>query len=184
MGTIGPSLDRAVFTTGRLRLRPMTMEDAKAMYHIKSDPLVTEGYGLNPHQRPEETAAWVERCVADRGQGTALTWAIELKEKGCVIGECCLWNIDQGSHRAELGYELHHAQWGKGLMVEALSPVLNFAFADMELHRVEAFPLATNRPSISILQKLSFVYEGTYRQRVLVNQGYVDQLIFALLEGD
>jgi [ribosomal protein S5]-alanine N-acetyltransferase len=174
----------AEFTTERLFIRPITSEDAEALFLIKSDPQVTTLYGQSPHRGPEETRSWVLRCIADRSTEMAFTWAITLAPERKVIGECCLWNMDHANRCAELGYELQSAFWGKGLMAEALAPVLEFTFIGLGLHRVEALPLATNRSSITVLKKMGFVQEGVYRQRVLWGQKYVDQLVFSLLEAD
>lgn len=178
----GPGI--AEFTTERLLIRPITSQDTDALYLIKSDPQVTALYGQSPHHGPEETKAWILRCLVEWNNKMAFTWAIALRSERKVIGECCLWNMDHANNCGELGYEMQSAYWGKGLMTEALAPVLEFAFSGLGLHRVEALPLATNLSSISVLKKLGFVHEGVYRQRVLWDQSYVDQLGYSLLEGD
>jgi RimJ/RimL family protein N-acetyltransferase len=51
----------------------------------------------------------------------------------------------------------------------------------MGLHRIEACPLAFNTPSINLLRKLGFTYEGTLRQRHFFRGEYHDMLYFGLL---
>jgi len=178
----GPGI--AEFTTERLIVRPIRSNDAEALFLIKSDPQVTTLYGQSPHQGLDETRAWVQRCLTEWNGRTAFTWAITIKEEEKVIGECCLWNLDHANRCAELGYELQSAYWGRGLMAEALVPVMEFAFGGLGLHRVEALPLATNRSSVAVLKRLGFVQEGAFRQRVLWHNDYVDQLIFSMLSSD
>ncbi len=174
----------ATLVTNRLRLRQIQIADAEALYAVKSDPEVTSRYGQEPHRSVDETHAWVQRCLADYERHEAIVWAITLKDDEKAIGECCLWNFDPNFHFAELGYELHPAHWHNGLMTEALSAILTYGFGDLGLHRIEADPLAANRPSQELLLKLGFTHEGTLRQRHFFHDQYYDMLVFGLLKKE
>ena len=60
---------------------------------------------------------------------------------------------------AEIGYELHRAYWSKGFTSEALPVILTYGFTNMD-HRT-SLPLAFNEPSVKLLIKLGFKWEGT-----------------------
>jgi RimJ/RimL family protein N-acetyltransferase len=174
----------ATLTTDRLRLRPLQRADAASLFAVKSDPEVTGRYGQEPHRSLDETHAWVQRSLGDLERHEAIVWAITLKEEGQAIGECCLWHFDPDFHYAELGYEMHPAYWHNGLMTEALSAVLTYGFVELGLHRVEADPLAANKPSQELLLKLGFKHEGTLRQRHFFHDRYHDILCFGLLKKE
>lgn len=171
----------ATLTTDRLRIRQMQPSDAEAIFTFKSDPNVTKHYGQQPQQTIEETRAWVQRNLTDFERHGSIMWALTLKDEDRAIGECCLWNFDSGYHCAEIGYELHPAYWHKGIMTEALSAILTYGFEILELHRIEANPLAINEASQNLLQKLGFKHEGTLRQRYFYQDRFFDQLYFGLL---
>lgn len=174
----------ATLVTNRLCLRQIQMVDAEALFAVKSDPEVTGHYGQEPHRSMDETQAWVQRCLGDYERHEAMVWAITLKDEGRAIGECCFWNFDPNFHYAELGYELHPAYWHNGIMTEALTAVLTYGFVDLGLHRIEADPLAVNRPSQELLLKLGFKHEGTLRQRHFFRDQYYDMLYFGLLREE
>lgn len=44
-------------------MRPVEDTYALALFEIKSDPEVTDGYGHKPYRSIEETRAWIDRCV-------------------------------------------------------------------------------------------------------------------------
>jgi len=173
------------FNTGRLLVRPMGASDVDAMFAIKSDPRVTEAYGTEPHKSVEETRKWVERIQLNApGRRDSMFWVFVPKGKARAIGSCCYWHFDWESKCAELGYELHRSYWGKGIMTEALPPVLAYGFDGVRLNRVEACPLAENAASIALLLKLGFKLEGRLRQRVFFRGRFVDQNYYGLLKSE
>lgn len=171
-------------TTERLHLRRIQPGDADGLYALKSDPDVTSRYGQEPHASPADTLAWIERTKGYYDRREALMWGLELKGREGLIGACPFWNFGPGFHSAEIGYELHPDHWGQGLMSEALTAIFTFGFDELGLHRIEACPYAGNIPSINLLRKLGFTYEGTLRQRHLFRGEYQDMLYFGLLADE
>jgi RimJ/RimL family protein N-acetyltransferase len=85
---------------------------------------------------------------------------------------------------AEPGYELHPDFWQKGIMVEAVSAILQCGFGELGFNRVEACPFAVNVASQKLLLKVGFVHEGNLRQRCFINGQFEDQLYFGLLREE
>jgi [ribosomal protein S5]-alanine N-acetyltransferase len=170
--------------TPRLRVRPLEESDAEALFEIKSDPEVTMKYCLEPDESIEDTRIWVDKRLEDYTKRDVTYWVFALKESDRAIGGCCFWNFDPTLRCAEIGYELHRAYWNKGFTSEALSAVLTYGFTGMDLHRIEALPLAFNTPSVKLLIKLGFRLEGTIRERVFFRGRFEDQLIFGLLKDE
>lgn len=170
--------------TARLLLRPLRVADAEAVFAFKSDIEVTRHYGQEPHRSVDETRAWIQRRVDDHARRAVLFWAFALTGDDRAIGAGCLWNFDAGFRCAELGYELHPSYWNRGLMTEAASAILDYAFHDLSLHRIEANPYADNEASVKLLRKLGFKEEGRLRERHFFRGQYLDQLYFALLEEE
>jgi len=171
-------------TTERLHLRPIQAGDAEALFVIKSDLEVTRRYGQEPHGSLDETRAWIGRLETSAARRDALFWCLTLGGCDRAIGSCTLWNFDPSFHCAELGYELHRAYWGGGLMTEAASAVVAYGFTELALHRIEACPLADNSASRRLLLKLGFTCEGNLRQRAFFRGHFDDQLYFGLLKDE
>jgi [ribosomal protein S5]-alanine N-acetyltransferase len=147
------------FTTDRLHVHPIKLTDARALFDIMSNRVVTERYGQKPRSW-EETQTWVRDRLADRRRRSSIYWVFTLKGDDTGIGSCCYWNFEPGFRTAEIGYELHPAHWGNGIMTEALPPIISFGF------------------------RLGFKYEGNLRQRVFFRGRYLDQLYYGLLRED
>ena len=61
---------------------------------------------------------------------------------------------------------------------------MQFAFATLRLHRIEAACLPHNEPSIRLLQRVGFQREGYARAYLRINGIWQDHLLFALIETD
>ena len=59
--------------------------------------------------------------------------------------------------------------------------MLQIAFEELELRRIEAYCMPDNAPSIRLLESLGFLLEGRLRQYVQINGQYEDHLIYSLL---
>src|SRR5579872_21903 len=113
-----------VLTTSRLHLRQIRPEDAEAFFAIKSDQDVADSYAQAPHQTLDDTCALIQRIQGYYDQRDSIFWSITLQGEDTLIGACSLWNFDSDFNCAEIGYELHQAYWGRGVMSEALSAIL------------------------------------------------------------
>lgn len=101
---------------------------------------------------------------------------------GPILGQCSLNNIVRGSFQAcHLGYSLHHQAEGKGLMFEALTAVIAYAFNDMRLHRIMANYIPTNERSARVLQRLGFVVEGFARDYLFLAGKWQDHVLTSLI---
>ena len=171
-------------TTTRLLLRNILPGDAEALFAILSDEEAMEFYGHEPHQSLDDTRELIRQIQARYAQQEALRWGITLPGEDRLIGSCSLFHFDAGFHRAETGYELNRAFWGKGIMTEAMSVILTFGFRELGLHRVEAIIDIANERSKSLLLKLGFTYEGNLRQRFPFRDHFEDEHYFGLLKDE
>ena len=82
-------------------------------------------------------------------------------EGGELYGVINLTEVVRGSFQSGyLGYYALAPHAGKGFMSAGLQLVLERAFGELELHRVEANIQPKNRPSIELVSRAGFRYEG------------------------
>jgi len=104
--------------------------------------------------------------------------------RGRAVGTCLLFRFDAASARAELGYVLGRAQWGTGLMHEALAALIDAAFGAMALRRLEAEVDPRNAASGRLLRRLGFRREGLLRQRWVTKGAAADVEVYGLLSAE
>ena len=165
--------------TPRLWLREVTLADAEWYLEHFSRPEVVRGQGF---AAPADIAvATDELCwyfVDLFAERSGFRWGITLRDRRDLIGSIGFYKwVDA---QAEVGYDLDPAWWGKGIMTEALTAALDFAFGPMQLQRVEALVLVTNDRSARVLERAGFTREALLPLHGHDERGVLcDELIFA-----
>ncbi|SRR5579875_771327 len=171
-------------TTKRLQLRQLRPDDAEALLVIRSDPQVRAAYGREPYQTLAESQAFIQMIQATYAQRDGFFWAITRDADDTMIGSCTFWNFGDEYRYGEVGYELGRAHWGQGITTEAVAAIVAYGFTELDLHRIEANPLASNTASKRLLLRLGFTHEGTLRERAYFQGHYDDQEYYGLLASE
>lgn len=141
-------------------------------------------WSSKPVQNLAGTRARVQADVDAAKQGKGLFWAICINPGGEVIGKCCLFDFNESNRRAEVGYVLNRSYWGRGLMTEAMRCMIDYAFDQLKLHRLEADTDPENRGSLRLLEKLGFKTEGHFRERWFIDDQWLDSTMLGLLVSE
>ncbi len=176
--------DFPVLATPRLLLRHIEPTDAEALFEMFSDEETMKFNGHPRQQSLDNTYAWITEIQGRYDWREAIRWGVTLQGKDRVIGTCSFHRFGAGYHRVEAGYELNRAYWGKGIMFEAMSAVVTYGFANLNMHRIEAVIDISNERSKALLLRLGFVYEGNLRQRFFVQDRFEDEYYFGLLKDE
>ena len=170
--------------SGRLSLRIVQRADLPALLSVNGDPQVTRFVPYPTWTTLVDAEAWFERMAGIQASGTALQFVLVERAQSKPVGTCLLFRYDEGSQRAELGYVLGREYWGRGYMLEALHALLQYAFADIGLRRVEAEVNPVNVPSTRLLERIGFLREGVLRQR-WIDAGHAhDVNVYGLLRHE
>lgn len=167
--------------TERLLIRCLRIEDAPAILEILSDPETVRYWGRPAMSRLEEAESYTQENLDWMTQGHCMYWGLEEASSRKMIGTCALLRMDLSNRRAEVGYLLHRAFWRKGIMSEALQRVIQYAFEELKLHRLEADTDPDNLSSIKLLERFGFQREGLFKDRWIVGGKWSDSLMLGLI---
>ena len=172
--------------TDRLILRPFAMDDAPAMYrNWASDDAVTKHMTWPTHASVEVSKMVLSDWTASYAKDDYYQWAIVLKENGPEpIGSISAVHIHEEIDGAVMGYCMGRTHWGKGIMTEALTALIDFFFTEVGVNRIEADHDPNNPASGRVMEKSGMIYEGTLRQAGRSNQGIIDVSRWAILRQD
>jgi ribosomal-protein-alanine N-acetyltransferase len=179
-----PAFDRLVLRTPRLLLRPLCEADAPELFAIFSDPKVMRYWSTPPWPSVGRAEEIIAGDLLALGSGERLRFGLERIEDGRLIGTCSLFDLVEPSRRAEIGYALAAEAWGRGYMREALLALLDYAFGELGLNRLEADIDPRNEASARSLERLGFRREGLLRQRWIVEGEVSDSALYGLLAAD
>lgn len=171
-------------STERVLLRIVRRSDLPALMAVNGDPEVTKFLPYAPWRSMDDADAWLERMLGIQAAGTALQFVLVERAGGTPVGTCLLFRHDEHSQRAELGYVLGRAYWGRGYMREGLQRLLQEAFGAMSLRRIEAEVDPANVASTRLLGRLGFVHEGLLRQRWVTDGVPHDVNVYGLLSDE
>lgn len=175
---------RAILTTERLRLRPLSYDDAEMLFSIFSDQEVMRYFNTPPWATLDEAQDIIKSSLGKMEREESITLGVVLKETNELIGKCMLFNHEPESKRAELGFGIARQHWGNGYIPEACETLLQYGFDSLGLRRVEAEIDPENIASAKTLDRLGFIKEGWLRQRWEVNGVVSDSVLYGLLTSD
>lgn len=170
--------------TERLILRKLTRKDAADIYEYASDPEVPKYMLWDVHKSIEDSKNFIRFTLGRYRKDEAGEWGIVLKETGKLIGCISFVSCDTKNKRGEVGYVLNRNYWGKGYMPEAAERLIEFAFSEMELNRVECFHFDANEKSGRVMQKAGMTYEGMARQKVFAKEKFWDVKMYGILKEE
>jgi [ribosomal protein S5]-alanine N-acetyltransferase len=168
-------------SAGALTLRHINSADGASLQTVFGDTQVARFMGI-PLLR---TADDVDHLLAEIACGcrdkALFQWGLCSQDSPGLFGTCTLAHIDWANERAELGFALASSRWGKGIMRQVLPTLIDYAFSELALHRLEADVDPRNERSLRLLGHLSFEREGYLRERHLVAGERQDTILLGLL---
>ncbi|TWT77919.1 ribosomal-protein-S5-alanine N-acetyltransferase [Posidoniimonas polymericola] len=157
----------AALTTDRLVLRPFVLDDAEAVFdRYAGDPEVTRHLAWATHASVEVTRGFLATVTGDcppERRSREHVWAITLADDPLPCGSIGLTPTETG---AMLGYVLGRPWHGSGLMTEAACAVIDCAWNDPSVWRVNAYAHVDNVASRRVMEKCGMRYEGIARRAV------------------
>lgn len=169
---------------GIINLRTLKISDAYSIYKNAKDREISRYTRLPYPYRLKYAYDFVRLCQENYKKKADYELGIELKKTGKIIGTISLMHLDNTRRNAELGYWLGKQYWRRGITKEALTLILDYGFNALELVRIYAKVLYPNLPSIRLLQRAGFRYEGRIRKSFFRDGNWFDELVFALLKED
>ncbi len=119
--------------------------------------------------------ALAERCQTDR-QKCFLLW-----QNQDIIGVINVSEIVRGNFQsAFLGFYCAANFAGQGWMSQGLKLLIDHAFNELKLHRLEANIQPDNHPSINLVKRHGFRQEGFSPRYLRINEVWCDHLRFAI----
>ena len=144
-----------ILETERTILRPFREEDAEDVYAYASDPRVGTAAGWKPHESVAESREIIRTVFASPTE-----FAVVDRASGRVIGSAgFIARPEVGRHTSnEIGYSLHPAYWGRGIMPEVVRRLLRFGFEDLGFSEIWCAHAVANRQSRRVIEKCGFLF--------------------------
>jgi [ribosomal protein S5]-alanine N-acetyltransferase len=167
----------------RITLRSYKKEDAARIAEIGNNKKIAENMTDRfPHPYTEKEAReWVETATSP--EKIDKNFVIIFEDE--IVGGVGL-SLHEGLHEgvATGGYWLGEDYWGKGIATEAWKLVIDYAFKNFDIHRVEASAFSWNPASMKIQEKCGLIKEGYIRKNIKRFGKICDQTVYGLLREE
>ena len=173
----------------RVRIRPLQPSDAAALLdlHVRNRaafapffPRQSRFFFTLDGQERE-----IERATLEWQNDEGYVFGIFVMDNDRLVGNVVLRNVARGAwQNATLGYWVDDAFRGRGYATEAVGLALTLAFGPIGLHRVQAGTLLGNEPSMQVLRKNGFRFEGVSEKYLQIDGRWADHNMFALTVED
>jgi RimJ/RimL family protein N-acetyltransferase len=164
--------------TERLRLTPVTVQNAGTLWNVLQQPDLRTFQEL-----PNVGAAAFADMVSKRpkilraGASGRFEWLIYMHRIRKPVGWVSLRIAERDLETGEIGYSIVRDFRGRGVATEAVRALLDEAFTEGGLARIHAYCLPENLASRRLLERLAFRQEGTLPRGATVNGHIVDVLM-------
>ncbi len=179
------SLMAIMLLAERVGLRPLQSEDVWVLFKWFNDPKLLEVLGAQHllfSVSLDEEKKIVHRDINAKDRKAFLI--VKLEDSG-PMGLVLLTDIDARTASAQLNIVIGEAeQWGKGYGREAVGTLLNYAFQQMNLHRVWLRVAEYNQRAIRCYAACGFQTEGRMREDHFHKGGYRDSFLMSILREE
>ena len=171
--------------TERLLLRPVKLDDAEAIFNYRSDSIENKYQGWVP-KTINDVYDFVKNKVSSTIDltGTWYQFIIIKKEQNELIGDIGIHFLDSDKKQVEIGCTLDKNYQGKGYAAEALMETINYLFDELSKHRIVTSIDPGNIKSIGLVERLGFRKEAHFKESILINGKWVDDLVYAILKDE
>jgi ribosomal-protein-alanine N-acetyltransferase len=180
--------DPPVLESARLRLRPDRETDAERMGEMMTDERIAWFSGRTLAARRTDGASTILRMCEGNARGDRINWCIADVTTDEMIGHIQLFGLAElDDTSAEVGYMMHPSARGRGVLTEALTMVVEWAFrsvADGGLgkRRLALRTAGLNAASRHAAEKAGFIQIATQPEAFPTGEtGFDDEVIYAQL---
>jgi ribosomal-protein-alanine N-acetyltransferase len=152
-------------------------EDNKALFEPWEPNRSVNFYTLSYH-KASLTAEYNQMA-----EGKLIRYWVFLKDNPEeIIGSLCFQNILKEPYQScTLGYKFSHRYLHRGYAQESIQKGIETIFEDFHLHRIEAYIIPYNEPSLHLIERLSFQYEGLSSSYARIKGVWTDHSRYALI---
>ncbi|MCD4693264.1 MAG: GNAT family N-acetyltransferase [Calditrichales bacterium] len=171
--------------TDRLLLRSVRLDDAEAIFKYRSDAIINQYQGWIP-----KTINDVYDFIKNRVSSTIDlfdTWyqfVIINKKNNELIGDVGIHFLDSNKNQVEIGCTLDKNQHGQGYATEALKETINYLINELNKRRIVTSIDPRNIKSIELVERLGFRKEAHFKESIMINGEWVDDLVYAILKDE
>lgn len=174
-----------VLENHRVKLSPLKANhfDILSEYSLK-EPTLWQ-YSLIPANGLENLKRYVDKAINDTDSGVSYAFIVFDKKEGKYAGSTRFYDIQKSHNTVQLGYTWYGKDfWGTGLNKNCKFLMLQYAFENWQVERVEFRADNNNARSIAAMKSIGCKVEGVLRSNCAAIEGRRDSIILSILKEE
>ena len=171
---------------GLVTIRPIRLRDARALERelLENRSWLRKWEATNPYGAMSfDVKGSIRSLQANARAGLGLPFVIEYD--GELAGQLNVSGLSYGSlSSATIGYWVSERFAGKNATPTAVALASDYCYFQIGLHRIEICIRPENEPSLRVVEKLGYRYEGLRRRYIHINGDWRDHFCFALVSDE
>jgi len=167
-------------------LRPLKSEDCEYLRYFSQNEPEIWTYSLQKAAGEENLKKYIEFAVQAREKGTEYPFIVFDKQKEACAGSTRFYDIQVQHQTLQLGFTWYGKEFqGTGLNKHCKFLLLQFAFEQIGMERVEFRADLNNARSIAAMKSIGCVEEGVLRSHAnKVEGGRRDSIVLSILKDE
>ncbi|MGF1778940.1 GNAT family N-acetyltransferase [Vibrio nomapromontoriensis] len=121
---------------------------------------------------------FIQRALHDYADGKSMTCAMVWQDR--VVGNISFNTINPSLQKVEIGYWISADYQGKGIVTKSVAKLINVAFVELGMEKVEISAAVENHASRRVAERLGFNHEGTITRSENLNGRVIDHAVYGL----
>lgn len=161
-----------------LEIRSNRISDAKRFVEILSSPDFI--FLPMPELTIESEKEFLRKSKEMRKEGSAYNFSVTYKDE--LVGAVGIKIDRHRDYIGEIGYFVDRKYWGKGFATAAVALVEQWAFKEIQIHRIELITHKKNIASQRVAAKCGYRKEGIQRGKLKIKDKFEDAYLFAKIK--
>jgi RimJ/RimL family protein N-acetyltransferase len=178
-------LQEHILENDTVRLNPLHHHDIDKLLHFSEQQPELWKYSLQPADGLENLKVYIDFALRGRKEETAYPFIVFDKRTQQIAGSTRFYDFQKNHNTVQLGYTWYGKEFqGTGLNKQCKMLMLEFAFENIGVDRVEFRADANNERSIAAMKSIGCTVEGILRNNCAAPKGRRDSIVLSILKDE
>lgn len=178
-------LQEHILENDTVRLNPLHHHDIDKLLHFSEQQPELWKYSLQPADGLENLKVYIDFALRGRKEETAYPFIVFDKRTQQIAGSTRFYDFQKNHNTVQLGYTWYGKEFqGTGLNKQCKMLMLEFAFENIGVDRVEFRADANNERSIAAMKSIGCTVEGILRNNCAAPKGRRDSIVLSILKHE
>ncbi len=169
----------------KITLKLATLSDAPQFFNtIQENQVYLRKYipWVDQIQKEKDAEKFILKWRENYQYGKGFNFLIFYENQ--LVGTIGFNYFDHLNKKTDIGYWLTKKSQGRGIIQDCCIAIMRYVFLNLRFHRIEVRCAVDNFPSQRIPERLGFTREGILRDSMLIEDEFVDSILYSILSTD